>query len=181
LRAPQRQILLLRGVNVGGRNRVAMAELSRLLEARGMRDVRTYLQSGNVVVLSDSPAGELVEVCRRALAHGFGLDVDVLVRSRDELAAVIARNPLALVALEPKRYLVSFLREQLDAHTLSELQALAAGGEQLVASGRELYAWLPGGVARSRLWAALASPELPTPATARNWSTVTKLLAIAGA
>jgi uncharacterized protein (DUF1697 family) len=174
-----RQILLLRGVNVGGRNRVAMAELSRLLDGAGMEDVRTYLQSGNVVVSSEVPARELAAQCKRVLADGFGLDVEVIVRSRDELAAVVKRNPLGHVASDPKRYQVSFLAGELDAGTLRELEALATDAERLVAVGRELYAWHPDGVARSRLWARLAGRQLPTAATARNWTTVTKLLALA--
>jgi uncharacterized protein (DUF1697 family) len=174
-----RQILLLRGVNVGGRNRVAMAELSRLLTDARMDDVRTFLQSGNVVLSSDAPPAELAATCRRALAEGFGLDVDVIVRSRDELAEVVERNPLADVAVDPKRYLVSFLAGELDASVLDELAALATSEERMVAIGRELYAWHPGGVARSRLWARVAGRQLPVSATTRNWRTVTKLLAMA--
>jgi uncharacterized protein (DUF1697 family) len=176
-----RQIVLLRGINLGARNRIAMAELSRLLTGAGMQDVRTYLQSGNVVLSSDAPAEELAARCTSVVAKGFGLDVAVIVRTRDELADVVRGNPLADVALDPKRYQVSFLESELDPHTLEQLAALAVSGERLVSIGRELYAWHPHGVARSRLWAGLAGRQLPVSATARNWNTVTKLLAIADA
>jgi uncharacterized protein (DUF1697 family) len=171
--------VLLRGVNLGPRNRVAMAELSRSLTKAGMEDVRTYLQSGNVVLSSDAPADELAARCREVIAERFGLQVDVIVRSRDELAEVVARNPLADVAVEPRRYQVSFLERELSAQTLRELQTLAADEERLVAVGRELYAWHPNGVARSRLWGRLADRRLGVGATARNWTTVTKLLELA--
>jgi uncharacterized protein (DUF1697 family) len=181
LRAPQRQILLLRGVNVGGRNRVAMAELSRLLDGAGMEDVRTYLQSGNVVLQSNASADALAAGCRRVIAETFGLELAVIVRGRDEFAEIVRRNPLAEVALDPKRYQVSFLERELDEQTLRELAALAAGEERLVAIGRELYAWHPDGLARSRLATRLAGRQLGVEATARNWRTVTALLELADA
>jgi uncharacterized protein (DUF1697 family) len=172
-----RHILLLRGINVGAHNRIAMAELKRLLEAAGMNDVRTYLQSGNVVLSSDVPAAKLAMRCRRAIAEGAELDVGVLVRTRNELAAIVRRNPLADVAVDPKRYQVSFFERAPAGGAVKALEELATAGERLVAIGRELYAWHPAGVAKSRLWAHLAARELG--ATARNWNTVTKLLEIA--
>jgi uncharacterized protein (DUF1697 family) len=176
-----RQILLLRGINLGAHKRISMPELRRALEREGFADVRTYLQSGNVVVSSDAPADELAAQAQQALARRFGLDVDVIVRTRDELAEVIARDPLGEVAVNPKRYQVSFLARELDAAALRQLAALAAPSERLVAIGRELYAWHPDGVARSRLWARLAGRQLGVSATARNWTTVTSLLALADA
>ena len=176
-----RQIVLLRGINLGARNRIAMSELSRLLIGAGMEDVRTYLQSGNVVLWSAQPAGGLAAECRRVIAEGFGLEVAVIVRSRDELAEIVERNPLAEVAVNAKRYQVSFLDRALDAQALRELSELAVGGERFVAIGRELYAWHPDGIARSRLWARLAARRLGVSATARNWTTVTNLLAMADA
>jgi uncharacterized protein (DUF1697 family) len=174
-----RQIVFLRGVNVGSHNRIAMPALRELLDGAGFEDVRTYVQSGNVVLSSDLAAAEVAREFRRLIADGFGLDVDVVVRTRDALAQVVERNPLGDVAIDPKRYQVSFLSEEIDDEKVRELAELAVGGEQLVAVGRELYAWHPAGVARSRLWARLAGRGLGVTATARNWTTVTKLLAMA--
>jgi len=174
-----RQIVLLRGVNIGSRNRIAMRRLRELLVEAGFADVATYLQSGNAVLATDQAPDDVAARCRRMIAEELGLDIDVVVRTRDELAEVVARNPLGELALEPKRYQVSFLAEELASDVIEKLAALAADGERLVAIGRELYAWHPDGARRSRLWAALASPRLGVAATARNWSTVTNLLAIA--
>ena len=174
-----RQIVLLRAINIASRNRIAMPVLRELFGAAGFDDVRTYLQSGNVVLSSDAPPGELALESKRCIAEALGLDIDVVVRTRDELAAVVERNPLGEVAIDPKRYQVSFLAEELDPETVSGLAALAAAPERLAAVGRELYAWHPEGIARSRLWAGLAGPRLGVTATARNWSTVTNLLAMA--
>ena len=173
-----RQIVLLRGINLAGRNRVSMPTLRELLTGDGLQDVRTYVQSGNVVLCSDSPPEVLARECERRIASGLGMEVDVVVRTRDELAAVVERNPLGEVAVNPKRYQVSFLSSGLDADTVGRLAKLAVSSERFVAIGRELYAWHPKGVARSKLWAALAGRGLGVTATARNWSTVTTLLAM---
>jgi uncharacterized protein (DUF1697 family) len=175
-----RQILLLRGINLGARNRVAMAQLRELLSGAGFANVRTYLQSGNVVLCSGSAPEQLARECERQIAKELGLEIDVLARTQEELAEVVRRNPLGDLALDPKRYQVSFLSSELEAAKVGELAALALGQERLVAIGRELYAWHPDGVARSRLWNRLAGRGLGVKATARNWSTVTKLLALAG-
>ena len=173
-----RQIVLLRGINLGATNRIAMAELRELLE-RDFDDVRTYLQSGNVVLSSAAKAKQLGLTCERLIADRFGLPIKVVVRTRNELAKVVERNPFGDVAVDPKRYQVSFLDEKPPAATVEKLAAAAVDGEQLVVIGREAYAWHPNGVARSKLWGELAGRGLGVTATARNWTTVTKLLELA--
>ena len=174
-----KRILLLRGINIGPNRRVAMPKLREALAAAGMKDVETYVQSGNVVVSSRKSPDNLARETQRAIADEFGFDVDVVVRTRDELADVVKRNPLGDVADNPKRYQVSFLSEQPDPDVVADLAKLAHESERLVADGRELYAWHPEGVARSKLWAALAGKKLGVTATARNWTTVTTLLEMA--
>ncbi len=174
-----RQVLLLRGINIGSRNRIAMPALRELLAAAGWTDVRTYLQSGNIVLSSKERADELARACEAHIAEGFGLDIEVLARTRDELAEVVRRNPLAEIAAEPKRYQVSFCSAQPDGAIVQRLSALAAPSERLVAVERELYAWHPEGIGRSRLAAELGGRRLGVTATSRNWTTVTSLLAMA--
>ncbi len=98
---------------------------------------------------------------RSLISDHFGLDVPVVVRTREELAAVVELDPLAAVATNPKRYLVSFLDEAADAGAQERLAARAAAGEVVHVDGREIYAWLPEGVGRSKLWSALATPASP--------------------
>jgi uncharacterized protein (DUF1697 family) len=174
-----RQIAMLRGINLGARNRIGMPKLRKELEGAGFEDVRTYLQSGNVVLESDLSSDQLARRLERQIKKAFKLELDVVVRTRDELADVVKRNPLKKVATNPKRYQVSFLSDELDAATVEELAGLAVPSERFVARGRELYAWHPEGVARSKLWARLAGKGLGVTATSRNWTTVTKLLEIA--
>ena len=176
-----RQIVLLRGINIGSRNRIAMPALREELEDAGFGDVKTYVQSGNVVLTSRAAPETVARKVGRLIAERLGLDVDVVVRTRDELAEIVRRNPLGNVATNPKRYQVSFLAAEPDPEVVRKLEGLAAPAERLVADGREIYAWHPTGVARSKLWAALAGRGLSVTSTARNWTTVTKLLELANA
>jgi uncharacterized protein (DUF1697 family) len=177
--ASRRHIVLLRGINLGSRNRVSMPQLRELLTEAGLEDVRTYLQSGNAVVTSSASPERVARECERHIADALELDIDVVVRTRDELADVVRRNPLRKIATDPKRYQVSFLSKKPDPSVVRKLRGLVVEPEQLVVSGREIYAWHPAGVARSKLWVQLAGRGLGVTATARNWTTVTNLLALA--
>ena len=100
---------------------------------------------------------------------------------KGDLFVIVERDPLGDVVTNPKRYLVSFLSGQVDDAAVDRLSKATVGEEQFAVHGRELYAWIPDGVARSKLWAAVASGRLGVAATARNWTTVTQLLAISSA
>jgi uncharacterized protein (DUF1697 family) len=176
-----RLVVLLRGINIGSRNRISMPELRTALEDAGYDDVRTYLQSGNVVLTSTASAKEAARDCERLIADRFGLEIAVVARTRSELGNVVDRNPLERVAKDPKRHQVSFLETKPAAKLVHELEDVAADREEVVSIGREVYAWHPAGVARSKLWAKLAGKNLGVTATARNWTTVTKLLELADA
>jgi uncharacterized protein (DUF1697 family) len=172
-------ILLLRGINLAARNRIAMADLRGVLEDAGFEDVRTYLQSGNVVVSSTAKSDDVARKTKRLIAKHFDLDIAVVVRSRAQLAKIVERNPLQKVAKNPKRYQVSFLASKPGRDVIERVEAAAEPPEQVVAIGREIYAWHPETIARSQLWTLLAGQKLGVIATARNWTTVTSLLALA--
>jgi uncharacterized protein (DUF1697 family) len=172
-------ILLLRGINLAARNRIAMADLRGVLEEAGFDHVRTYLQSGNVVLSSDAQADDIARKTERLIAKLFDLDVPVIVRSRAQLAKVVERNPLKAIANNPKRYQVSFLETKPTREVVRRVEEAAVAHEQVVAIGREIYAWHPDGIGRSRLWTLLAGQRLGITATARNWTTVTNLLSLA--
>ena len=179
--ATTRQIALLRGINLGSRRRVGMPKLRELLGAAGYEDVRTHLQSGNVVLSAKATGARLERELEHALADGLRMEIAVVVRTRAEVARVVAHDPLADVADNPARYLVSFLSAKPTAAAARKLKELDVAPEQFVLHGRELYAWHPKGVQRSKLNQALARGVLGVTATARNWSTVTKLLELADA
>jgi len=104
-----RQIVLLRGINLGPRNRIAMPGLRKLLEDAGFDDVRTYVQSGNIVLDTRRKPETTATACEKLIEAELGLEIPAVVRTRDELAEVVRRNPLADVVDDPKRYQVSFL------------------------------------------------------------------------
>ena len=174
-----KHILLLRGINLAARNRIAMADLRGVLEDAGFEDVRTYLQSGNVVVSSPAKSDDVARKTKRLIAKHFDLDIAVVVRSRAQLAKIVERNPLQKVAKNPKRYQVSFLETKPTREVVRRVEEAAVPPEQVVAIGREIYAWHPDSIGRSRLWTLLAGQRLGITATARNWTTVTKLLSLA--
>jgi uncharacterized protein (DUF1697 family) len=174
-----RQIALLRGINLGSHKRVGMGPLRELLAGLGYGDVRTYLQSGNVVLTSQASPERLQRELEQQIADELGLETRVLVRTRDELADVIERDPLAGVADDPKRYQVSFLSAEPDAEVVRALGGVDVAPERFVVSGREIYTWHPDGIQRSQLNKVLSDRRLGVTATARNWNTVTKLLALA--
>jgi uncharacterized protein (DUF1697 family) len=156
-----------------------MPELREALGDAGFEHVRTYVQSGNVVLESSMKPEQTRRQVERAIAERFSLEIPVVVRTKAELGRVVKKNPLRGVAKDPKRYQVSFLERKLDAATVKTLEAAAAGDERIVVDGREIYAWHDAGVARSKLWATLAGKNLGVVATARNWTTVEALLELA--
>jgi uncharacterized protein (DUF1697 family) len=170
-------IALLRGINIGPRNRIAMGELRDALAEDGFESPRTYLQSGNVVLAANADPSQKVT---RLIADRFGLDIAVLVRTRAQLAAVVRHDPFGPAATDPKRYQVTFLEKKLKPEVAEKVEATAVKGELVAVHGREVYAWHASGIARSKLWAVLASRSLGVEATSRNWTTVLALLELAG-
>ena len=174
-----RHVVLLRGINIGPRNRIAMPALRAALEEAGFTEVQTYLQSGNVVLESRAKPETVRRKVEKLIKDSFKLEIAVVVRTKAELAAVVKRNPHAKVATNPKTYQVTFLEQKLPAKTVRELEETAADDERVVVSGREVYAWHPKTIARSKLWSKLAGQGLGVTATSRNWTTVEALLELA--
>ena len=170
-----RHVLLLRGINLGPSRRVPMADLRELLTEAGFDDVATYVQSGNIVLRSRRGPAALQRDVAGLIEGRFGFAVPVLARSADELAAVVAHDPIDGAASDPRRYQVTFLAEAAPGEIIDTLRGLAIASEQLAVEGRELYTWHPDGIARSKLAARLTAKALGVSATARNWTTVTTL------
>jgi len=169
-----RYVALLRGINVGKARQIGMPRLAEVLTARGHENVRTHLRSGNVVLDSPLEEAELVADLEKAIEKEFGFAVPVIVRTGEELAAVIAGDPFTTIAGDPARYLVTFLPEPPAADKVDALPPAEGGGEYLV-RGRELYLWLPDGIANTPLGAWKWDRLLGVAGTGRNWNTVTKL------
>jgi uncharacterized protein (DUF1697 family) len=169
-----RQLALLRGINVGGKHCIPMAELVEVFSSLGCTEVTTYIQSGNVVFRPPA-AGLRPEHAGAAIAERFGFAVPVVLRNQIDLARILANNPFPAAEINPKLLHVVFLAGPLSSTQVAALQAVAEGDEQLTALGRELYLSLPNGAGRSRLASACIAPKLPPTNTMRNWPTVLKL------
>jgi uncharacterized protein (DUF1697 family) len=131
------------------------------------------------VLDSEVPPDRLATDTRQLISEEFGFDVPVIVRTRSELEGVLDHNPFPDGGASPKLYWVSFLDAPLDSDRTQWLESRAGAGERFEAHGREIYAWLPDGVARSKLATAMAAPAKGITATARNWNSVTALCAMA--
>src|SRR4029453_6943154 len=132
-------VLLLRGVNLASRNRIAMGDLRAALEDGGFGEVRTYLQSGNVVLASKAKGDDVVRKVERLIAKEFGLDISIVVRSRTQLERVVEANPLRKIAKNPKPYQVSFLATRPSRDLISRVEQAVVSPEQMVVIGREIY------------------------------------------
>ena len=173
-------VALLRAVNVGGNNKVPMPALRTLFESSGYTDVTTYIQSGNVVFDSAStkrPA--LVGQIEAAIKREFGLRIDVVIRSARELAAAIDANPYGDRVRDHKTLHVAFLNDPPDRARLATIDAARFAPDEFAIGRREVYVHCPNGVGGSKLPTALAARLAPSPATMRNWNTVTKLAELA--
>lgn len=176
-------IALLRGVNVGGNKKVAMADLRAFVGALGFQEPRTLLQSGNLVFRSDGQRdnGALETFLDEQAAEHLGLRTKFLVRTVSEWAEVIARNPFPEAArTHPGRLLVVFFREPPTFEAVQTLRGAMIASERIHPDGKQLYASLPDGIGDSKMAAVLVSPRFSKEATGRNWNTVFKLGALAG-
>lgn len=171
-------IALLRGINVVGKHRLPMKELAGLLEGLGCTDVRTYIQSGNAVFRSRQENREkLAEKIGRRIAKKHGFTPGVLLLTAAELQAVVAGSPFT--PEEGKALHCYFLEAEPASPDLERLTALKSAGEEFKLDGKIFYLHAPDGIGRSKL-AAQVEQCLGVAATARNWNTVRRLLAMAG-
>ena len=169
-----RLVALLRGINLGPKRRVPMADLRELMGELGYEDVRTVLASGNVVFTG--PKAKAREKLESAIEDRYGFSVDVVLRTMKELHEIVEAEPYHEEASNLSRYFVVFLPTEPDPEALEALEAQDFAPDKFQANGRELYAWCPEGMRDSGLMRALGKPGLAGTATVRNMATVKKLL-----
>ena len=172
----ERVLVLLRGINVGGRHAVPMAALRELFATLGCTEIATYIQSGNVVCTA--PLGFAPSSLASALESRFGFPIPVATRTLDQLSAAIEQNPFAVEQTSLDQLHTVFLENALPPGTLQALEARRAGDERIAAHGRELFLYLPHGSGRSRLALACTAASMPGSPTVRNWKTVLQLHAM---
>lgn len=178
--ASSTHVALLRGINVGGKNKLPMVELAQLFVESGAGNVRTYIQSGNVVFTASATVAKGIAAAVAGLIEKrFGLRVPVVVRTARELEAVLTGNPLLHKGADPATLHVAFLADRPGVRQVAALDANRSPGDAFAVAGREIYLHLPNGVARSKLTNDYFDKALGTVSTVRNWRTVETLAAMA--
>jgi uncharacterized protein (DUF1697 family) len=172
-------VALLRGVNVGGHNKVPMAELRKVCASLGFVSVATYIQSGNAVFRADASAREIADELRTAIAERFGCDVPIVVRTSADLDRVLAGNPFGGTGEDTPGLHVGFLAEPASAEAVAAMPPKPPGPELFHVEGGEVYLLYPEGMGRSKLTTAYFDRALGTSMTVRNWRTVAKLAEMA--
>jgi uncharacterized protein (DUF1697 family) len=170
---------LLRGINLGARNRVAMADLRALVEELGGRDVATYVQSGNVVFRHTGAAARLERDLAQSIQRALGLEIAVLVRSSRRLTAIVDGNPFLAAGADPAHLHLTLLGSSPDRAGVRRAIAASGAPEELAVKGKEIYLHLPAGYGRSKLSNAFFERHLGVRATTRNWRTVSAIAELA--
>lgn len=176
-------IALLRAVNLPGHNKVGMGDLVELLTGLGLTDVRSLLQTGNLVFRSKSSGAARLEASlEQAAKKRLGLDTEFFVRRAEEWKEIVAANPFPREAKsDPAHLVVMLLKDTPDTKSVTALQEAIKGREVVRAKGRQAYLVYPDGIGRSRLTTALIEGKLGTRGTGRNWNTILKLRDLSGA
>jgi uncharacterized protein (DUF1697 family) len=169
-------VALLRGINVSGKNKVAMAELRALVESLGYERVQTYIQSGNVVLASSARSATTVaDAIAGAITRVLGLDVTVLARTAAELDAVLASNPFVASGADPTKLHVTFLAAAPDAAAARALADVDRPPDEFAIGKREIFVHCPDGYGNTKLNNTFFEKQLGVAATTRNWRTVQTL------
>jgi len=176
-------ISLLRGINIGGHNKIKMDALRDLYANLGLQEAETYLQSGNVVFRKNGRAHAIVaKRIEDAIEKKFGFRIHVVLRTSSELSDVISRCPFAKRrGLDPAKLAVIFLKEAPSAECLQAALKIETAPEELHIEGREAFVYFPNGMGRPKMSWPKIERALMTSGTGRNWNTATKLLELAQA
>jgi len=173
-------VALLRGINVGGKNKLPMAVLASLFEKAGCTGVRTYIQSGNVVFKAAAGVErKIAAAVSKAIQAKCGMTVPVVVRTGAQLAAAVKANPFLKKGVKVETLHVMFLADPPAAAQVAGLDSNRSPGDAFIVRGGEIYLHLPNGAARTKLTNAYFDAKLKTVSTMRNWRTVLTLAEMA--
>ena len=176
---PSAHVALLRGINVGGKNKLPMAELARIFSKAGGLEVRTYIASGNVVFLASSASAKRIPaLVSKRIEQEFGLSVPVVLRTADEICAAAANNPFLKSSKDMDPLYVGFLADLPKPVHVAALDPDRSPGDTFRVLGREIYMNLVTGAAKTKLTNAWFDSRLATISTFRNWRTLLKLCEI---
>jgi len=174
-------VALMRGINVGGRNKLPMKDLAGYFSDAGCSDVRTWIQSGNVLFKAEKRVlkGLAAQITRRITAE-FGYRIPIVLRTAEELSEAIVNNPFVKPGVDDSAHFVMFLAEEPSAAMAADLDPARSPGDEFYLRGRDVYLYLRTGAADTKLTNAWFDKKLGTVSTSRNWRTVLKLQELAG-
>ena len=179
-RVNTRYALLIRGVNIGTKNSLPMAELRSMLDDMGCEDVQTYVQSGNAVFATKLEPVKLTKIIETALERYMGRPIATTLRTEKQMRAIVNGNPFGKIAANPSNLCVTFLANAPRKVELASLYAKNFSPELFHVSRTEIYSWHPNGQGKSPLCAAFEKLPLRGAVTRRNWNTVERLLRMLG-
>lgn len=171
-------LAMLRGINVSGQKKVPMAELKQLFEDMKFKNTRTYIQSGNVVFESkETDEAVLSKKIGKKILEKFGFEVPVVIRTAEEIATVLKKNPfLKEKGVAEDRLYVSFLAEIPAKELLEKIKVPDGTSDRFIISGKEVYLYCPGGYGETKLSNNFFESKLKVKATTRNWRTTNELI-----
>lgn len=170
-------LALLRGINVGGKNKLPMKELLELFAGAGCKDARAYIQSGNVIFNAPSSlAARIPGTVAKSIAERYGYRTPVVLRTAAQLGDVVRANPFLKSGAAVDKLHVMFLLDEPEADAIAKLDPERSPPDEFIVRGREIYLHLPNGVGTSKLNNAYFDSKLKTVSTGRNWRTVGTLL-----
>ncbi len=175
----RRRIALLRGINVGGRKKILMADLRSLCETMGWRDVKSYIQSGNLIFDSDKTSASLEHMLQKVLLEKYGFEVPVIVRSPEELQISITKNPFLNKDMDINRLHLTLLQSRPSADKVERTRTYHYEPDRFHIDDKEVFIYCEGKFHLSKLTNSFFEKKLNVAATTRNWKTVMKLLALA--
>jgi uncharacterized protein (DUF1697 family) len=174
---PGSYLALLRGINVGGKNKVLMTHLSDMFARAGCKNVRTFIQSGNVIFDGSAKvSAQVPRLVAEQIAETLGYTTPVVLRSLAELEETVSSNPFLNAGSDVELLHLMFLAAHPEASKVAGLNPQRSPGDEYIVRGREIYLRLPNGVRETKLTNAYFDSKLATISTGRNWRTVTKLL-----
>ena len=174
------KVALLRGINVGGKNKLPMKDLAAMFEDAGCHDVKTYIQSGNVLFRAEPPLdNKISSLITESILSRFGYQIPVVTRAARELKEIVKANPFLEHSAELDKLHVAFLSEIPDQAKVEALDANRSAPDEFAVLGNEIYLYCPNGLARTKLTNNYFDSTLSTTSTMRNWKTVLRLLDMA--
>lgn len=176
-----RYVAFLRGINVGGKNKLSMKDLATIFDAAGANDVQTYIQSGNVAFsLAPGLAKSFASEIEKRIQKKLKLSVPIVLRSAKELRGAVAKNPFAKAGRSVDAFHVMFLAHKPKKSAIATLDPARSPPDEFTVLNQEVYLFCPNGVGKSKLTNAYFDSKLATISTGRNWRTVLTMLELAG-